>query len=141
MYTAELKLSVSTISTEKHTFRYPSRRTLTVLTSRLPIVTGTLVYTDYIGIAKYYDNRKAAVVFTADDWCETQDASFKAAIDACQARNIWITPGIVTQGVAKYPAWHYPPDWDLVRNETNEGFVEPASHSVSSSQLYLWKYL
>jgi hypothetical protein len=92
-------------------------------------MTGTLVYTEYMGIAKYYDNRKAAFVLTADDWCETQDASFKAAIDACQARNIWITPAIVTHGVAKYPEWHYPPDWSLVQNETAEGFVEPASHS------------
>jgi len=88
-----------------------------------------LAYAEYVDVSLYYDNSKAAFVLTGDDWCATQDAAFKAACDACQARNIWFTAAIVTQGVAKYSDWHYPPDWSLIQNETDEGFVEPASHS------------
>ena len=87
-----------------------------------------IVDTTYIDMATYYDNSKTAVVLTGDDWCGIQDAYFKAACDASQARNIWFTPGINSHGVAKYSDWHYPPNWTLVQNEVDEGFVEPASH-------------
>jgi hypothetical protein len=87
-----------------------------------------LVDSTYIDIATYYDNSKTAVVLTGDDWCRTQDTYFKAACDASQARNIWFTPGINPHGVAKYTEWFGSPDWDLIQSETDEGFIEPASH-------------
>jgi hypothetical protein len=87
-----------------------------------------IIDTTYIGIATYYDNSKTAVVLTGDDWCRTQDTYFEAACDASQARNIWFTPGINPHGVAKYSEWFGSPDWDLIQSETDEGFVEPASH-------------
>jgi len=67
------------------------------------------------------------VVLTGDDWQEHDNADFVAACNACQARQLWFTPGICTHGMAMY-GWG-PPDWSLIQQEVDEGFVEPASHS------------
>ncbi len=88
---------------------------------------GDVVSTSFDEVAHYYDDSQAAVVVTGDDWQEHDDADFVAACNACQARGIWFTPGICTQGMAIY-GWG-PPDWNLIQQEVDEGFVEPASHS------------
>jgi len=87
----------------------------------------TIVDTIYDGITKYYDNKKMAVVMTIDDWYERYHEYFMTAIDRCQLRNIWFTPGIVTVGSAVYGGT--PANRTDMQNQLDEGFVEPASHS------------
>lgn len=88
---------------------------------------GEFVSTSFEGIARYYDGSKTAVVISGDDWQAHGDADFVAACNACQARQLWFTPGICTRGMAQ-PGWG-PPDWALIQREIDDGFVEPASHS------------
>ena len=96
----------------------------------------------YNKIAPYYDNRSTAVVITSDDWltcpgCALPDpystnVEFKKVCDACQARNIWYTPGINSNGTIEtgwYPNPDWGPNWTIVQQEVSEGYVELAGHS------------
>ncbi len=87
----------------------------------------TIIDSVYNGITKYYDNKKMAVVMTIDDWYEKYHEYFMTAIDRCQLRNIWFTPGIVTVGSAVYGG--EPANRTDMQNQIDEGYVEPASHS------------
>ncbi len=87
----------------------------------------TIIDTDYGGITQYYDNKKMAVVMTIDDWYERYHEYFMTAIDRCQLRNIWFTPGIVTVGSAVYGG--EPANRTDMQSQIDEGYVEPASHS------------
>ncbi len=83
-------------------------------------------------IATYYDDKEMAVTITCDDWYERYHDYFMTAIDECQVRNIWVTPGIVTHGSAVYQEQAgriLPPDWDDMQQQIDEGFLEPSSHS------------
>ena len=73
-------------------------------------------------MADYYDNREAVVCFTADDLGSWSTDSFNLAMDACQARSIWITVGAQTDPSS-------PPDWSNLQSQINQGYVEVASHS------------
>lgn len=79
----------------------------------------------FSSIAAYYDDRKAVVVLTADDWTGQvgRDADFQAACDACQSRSIWITVGIMSYFDST------PPNWTAIQAELDQGYVEAASHS------------
>ncbi|MFA5902326.1 MAG: hypothetical protein WC836_00205 [Desulfobacula sp.] len=79
----------------------------------------------YLGITKFYDNREAAVVVTADDWTSQpgRDAFFTTAIDIFRTASMWITPDINT-----YYAGN-PASWSVIQAEIDAGYVEPASHS------------
>ncbi len=85
------------------------------------------VSTAFDSVARYYDDSKAVVVLTGDDWQEHDNAAFAAACSACRSRNLWFTPGICTRGMAE-TGWG-PPDWGLIQQEVDSGHVEPASHS------------
>ena len=89
--------------------------------------TNNSIVATYVGIAPYYDNSKVAVVLSVDDWYARYHEYFMTAIDRCQARNIWITPGIVTVGSAVYGG--EPANRTDMQQQIDEGFVEPASHS------------
>ncbi|MCK4419910.1 hypothetical protein KAV79_08895, partial [Candidatus Aerophobetes bacterium] len=54
----------------------------------------------YDVIPKYYDNRDAAVVFSADDWCGNSfiDLKFQEACDMFTSKKIWVSAAIITQG-------------------------------------------
>jgi len=86
-----------------------------------------VIDSEYDKITKYYDDKKMAVVMTIDDWYERYHEYFMTAIDRCQSRNIWFTPGIVTVGSAVYAG--EPANRTDMQNQLDEGFVEPASHS------------
>lgn len=85
---------------------------------------GNAVATAFLEIAKYYDNRKAAVVATGDD-LDGEDYvqyAFKLASDRFQAARVWVTFGIETN--------HGPqPNWKDIQKELDEGYIEIASHS------------
>jgi len=78
----------------------------------------------YAGTSAYYDNRTAAVVFTADDWNDTYNASFETACQKAQANNLWISPAIITGSAQTGPA-----TWAAIQSAVNNGYVEPCSHS------------
>jgi hypothetical protein len=89
---------------------------------------GNPIDCDFSEISKYYDNRRAAVVVTADDWDGNSDRQtrFMDACDVFQNANVWLTVGVITTG-----HWYQgsPPNWETIQSQLNEGFVEVASHS------------
>ena len=87
-----------------------------------------IVDSTYAGITKYYDDKQMAVVMTVDDWYDRYHEYFMTAIDRCQARNVWITPGIVTVGSAVYGG--QPANRTDMQQQIDEGYVEPSSHSM-----------
>ena len=74
-------------------------------------------------ISEYYDNRKAAVTVTADDWADYSNEKF---IEACQnfrSFNLWYSVGIIT-------SWIYDQNtWNAIQDQLDDGFIEVLSHS------------
>ncbi|MBZ9572235.1 hypothetical protein KJA15_02820 [Patescibacteria group bacterium] len=95
-----------------------------------------IVNSKYLGIPKYYDNRKAAVVVVGDDWGlwgakdkEKDPIDFKAAFDVFAADGIWFTPAATTQkGVLQS-------DWQSLQRKIDQGYVEVAAHSRTHPSL------
>jgi len=79
----------------------------------------------YQKIDKYYDNRDAAVVVTADDWTTQSelDNQFGSFADLFAQDKIWFSPGIITNYLGKAP------NWALIQSKINNGYLEPISHS------------
>jgi PKD repeat protein len=74
-------------------------------------------------IPKFYDDRKAAVTITLDDWGFWYDTYFKAAIDYLIARNLYFTVGVIT---ASAP-------WNTIQQEIDQhgDHIEVASHGMN----------
>ena len=90
----------------------------------------------YNQIDKYYDNRKAAVAATADDWFgqphdqfDPENEIYNQCLDAFRQRHIWITPAIVTD------PYGIPANWINIQKNLDEGYVEPASHTRTHSDV------
>ena len=87
----------------------------------------------YGKVAKYYDNRDAAVVFSADDWCGNSfiDSRFQQACDMFTSKKIWLSVGIITQGFRNDVEWgnQPPPVWSHIQDKIDEGYIEINSHS------------
>lgn len=95
----------------------------------------------YDGIPKYYDNRDAAVVFSADDWCGDSsvswtdptwiDSTFQEACDMFTSKKIWLSVGILTQGFSNDQIWGktLPPDWSHIQEKIDAGYIEAIAHS------------
>ena len=83
---------------------------------------------DFNAISKYYDDRRAVVTISADDWDGNYDRNlaFMNACDAFQDANIWLSVGVITTG-------HYdqgaPPNYTAIQSQLDEGFLEVDSHS------------
>lgn len=74
-------------------------------------------------ISEYYDNRRAAVTVTADDWA---DYSNKKFIEACQnfrSYNLWYSVGIITRWINDQNTWN------AIQDQLDNGFIEVLSHS------------
>lgn len=77
-------------------------------------------------ITKFYDNRRAAVIVSGDDWYELNNESFGSACDMLASKALWFSPGIVTvSGGVPMSAG----GWSYIQSKINAGYVEPASHS------------
>ena len=83
----------------------------------------------YNRIDKYYDNRTATVVASADDWTNGYNSDFSAACDMFRSKQIWFTPGIITNDGLDDPVSSS--TWATIQNKINAGYMEPASHSRS----------
>ena len=87
----------------------------------------------YKGITRYYDNRDAAVCFSADDWCGNNyiDFMFQLVCDLFTSKRIWLSVGIITQGFADDGIWgkQPPPIWSHIQEKIDAGYIEVVSHT------------
>ncbi len=72
----------------------------------------------YVGIAKYYDNRRCVVTVSLDDF-GFNSSIWQSALSMLNQKRIYHTVGIITN----YANWGYAQYW------INQGFTEAASHS------------
>lgn len=79
-------------------------------------------------IANYYDNRKAAVVSTGDDWASWSNDAFKTAADQFISRQMWFSPGVITGEMDQQT-------WSDLQSKVNLGYVEPVSHSRTHTNI------
>ena len=76
----------------------------------------------YQGIAKYYDNRKAAVTVTSDDWGPFGGSEYSVLFHLFRSRGLYHTFGIETF-LSDKNTWH------MYQMELDSGMVEAGSHS------------
>lgn len=76
----------------------------------------------YIGIAKYYDNRKAVVTITLDDFVQNTSA-WQACLSTLTDNNLYYTIGVITNH-SKIDV-----DWKFLQYWLDRGYAEIASHS------------
>jgi hypothetical protein len=74
----------------------------------------------YLGIPNYYDNRKAAVTVSLDDWASYSNSDFNDAATILSGRSMHFTVGVITAES---------PDYNLIQHWVNSGWMEVASHS------------
>jgi hypothetical protein len=89
---------------------------------------GQSVAIGYLEVCTYYDNRRAAVTITADDWEPSVDEYFRYALRIFRSYRLWVSAGIIT----KYPSadsnWNTI-GWNSIQQELDSGYVEAGSHS------------
>lgn len=87
----------------------------------------------YDKITKYYDNRDAAVVFSADDWCGgfLIDSMFQQACDMFTSKKIWLSVAVITEGYEDDYIWgnQPPPIWSNIQEKIDAGYIEVVGHS------------
>ncbi|MCX7747082.1 MAG: VCBS repeat-containing protein [Clostridia bacterium] len=104
---------------------------------------GNPIPVSFLGTSEYYDNRKAVVTASADDWYDTSNDQFVDACKAFRKANMWLTTGIITgiegsivmaasyESVKLKKTHTTKTTWDSVQQQLNLGYVEAASHSRS----------
>ncbi len=90
--------------------------------------TGTLIDPFVKGVSKYYDNRKAAVICTADDWGAWSNQKFLRTVRIFRSFNLWLSVAIVTKACE-------PSTWNDIQIQLDSGFVEAVSHSRTHPHL------
>ena len=73
----------------------------------------------YVEIADYYDNRKAVVTVTADDWIDNTWQQFEDMSKILTEKRIYYTGAIITDLA----------NWTQIQYWLNQGYAEAASHS------------
>jgi uncharacterized repeat protein (TIGR02543 family) len=84
---------------------------------------GQPVSITFDSIPKYYDERKAAVVITLDDWSDYGNDGFVRATDYLASYGLYFTVGIMTAGAP----------WNSVQQKIDQHgeYMEVASHSMN----------
>jgi hypothetical protein len=77
-----------------------------------------------ISTTQYYDNRKAAVVWTVDDLLGDRGPKFWAAAELARTNGVVISIGIVTSSMNSQL-------WAEMQAQMDRGYVEPMNHSYS----------
>jgi hypothetical protein len=87
---------------------------------------GNTVVPRYAGIARYYDNRRAAVTATADDWSDwvVLDHRFSTLTSLLRSYNLCLTIGVISDGNNCSPT-----SWKYLQQQLDSGSVEVAAHS------------
>lgn len=84
---------------------------------------GSIQTISFVRIARYYDNRRCAFIFSGDDWgVEDVKDSFANWHSVLRSRSIWATSALLTD----LPNESY---WQSIQEEVNLGNVEVAAHS------------
>jgi hypothetical protein len=89
---------------------------------------GQAVAAQYVGVCTYYDNRKAAVTITADDWQPSVDEDTRHALSIFRSYRLWVSVGIITKDTVTEFSWDST-GWSPIQQELDSGCVEAASHS------------
>ncbi len=88
--------------------------------------TGNVIQTSYNGITKYYDNRKAAVTVTNDDFASWYYSYEPYLLRLFRSYGLYVTVGVITTGMDSQ-------SWSGLQSELDSGYVEAASHSRTHS--------
>lgn len=72
-------------------------------------------------ISKYYDNRKAAVTITGDDWADWNNDNFIQSCQNFRSLNLWYSVAVITNS--------YQSIWDDIQTQLDLGLIEVVSHS------------
>ncbi|PDM26963.1 hypothetical protein CP083_01260 [Candidatus Bathyarchaeota archaeon B24-2] len=84
---------------------------------------------EYVGIAKYYDNRKCVVTVSLDDLVHNTSA-WENCLSMLTRKRIYHTAAVITNyTVGVIPGLNRSTDWNYIQYWVNQGFTEVASHS------------
>jgi hypothetical protein len=83
---------------------------------------GTPTVATYCGMPRYYDDRRAAVTVTADDWADWFANMYPPLLGLFRSYGLYVTAGAITGGIS-YSTWL------SIQSELDSGFVEVAAHS------------
>jgi hypothetical protein len=83
---------------------------------------GNQIPISFLDFCKYYDNRKACVTISADDWRSNTDMYFLPALARLRSKHLEVSVGIVTDSCDQ-------PTWQSIQHQLDSGMVEAASHS------------
>jgi hypothetical protein len=83
---------------------------------------GGTVEANYRGMPRYYDNRRAAVTVTADDWADWFASMYPPLLSLFRSYGLYVTAGGITAGIGAST-------WSDIQRELDSGFVEIAAHS------------
>lgn len=92
--------------------------------TKLLDINGRAINIKFDGIAKYYDNRKAAVTASADDWHLWFHKAFMQTVDRFRKHNLYITCGTVSE--------KHQFTVDVIKDiqtQLDKGYLELAAHS------------
>jgi len=76
----------------------------------------------YSGISTYYDNRKAVVTATFDDWADWMSIEGLPIIHLFRSHGLYLTGGVITWFTSDTT-------WARIQAELDLGYIEVASHS------------
>jgi len=91
---------------------------------RITDSTGIPVPPRYLGISRYYDNRRAAVTVTADDWADWTEVWYPSLLGIFRRHGLYVTAGVISG-----PTNTTSLTWRGIQNQVNLGSVEIAAHS------------
>jgi len=77
----------------------------------------------YVRMSEYYDNRRAVVTITADDWADYCNEKFVQACQNFRSYNLWFSVAIITDWI-----WNQS-TWDDIQTQLDNGLIEAVSHS------------
>ena len=80
------------------------------------------INTPYIGMSQYYDNRKAVVTITADDWADWSNEKFIQTCENMRIFNLWLSCAVITN-------IQNPNTWSSIQEQLDIGYVEVIAHS------------
>ena len=91
---------------------------------------GEGVPTAFAGVARYYDNRDAAVVVSTDDWKDYTDSMFTRVASILRSYHLPYTTAVITGETTEST-------WAHIQAELDAGGAEAASHTRTHSR---WPY-
>ena len=85
---------------------------------------GNTITPSFEGISRYYDNRRAVVTVSADDWSDwvVTDGRFPTLLNLLRSYDLYTTVGVITQDCSDQT-------WHALQLQVDSGNVEVASHS------------